>query len=196
MGVDCFMLQGVELMIDFEGNPMVSNMYRCCAPPKQAQGGAALLVSLIMLLLMTVIGVATMNTTILESKMAGNVQSEVLAFNNAESSLRFAETDVQQNIVDTAGVFDFSADDGYYDNPVNLSTFNWDTDDFEVVGNDRYIVEYMGPRTLTGNSAAMDQTGGTSGSTIYVFQITARSQDNVSGSTQMLRSTYATLRGP
>ena len=74
---------------------------------RHAQGGAALVVSLIMLSLMTAIGVAAMDTTILESKMAGNMQAEIDAFNNAESGLRRAENTIRDEVDDPIPV-DFS----------------------------------------------------------------------------------------
>ena len=52
------------------------------------QSGAVLVVSLIFLLVLTVIGVAAMQNTSLEEKMAGNVKDRNLAFQNAESARR------------------------------------------------------------------------------------------------------------
>ncbi|XSG85098.1 MAG: pilus assembly PilX family protein [Methylohalobius sp. ZOD2] len=58
------------------------------------QRGAALVISLLMLLVMTVIGVAAMQTNLLEEKMAGNFRDMNLAFQSAEAALRDAETDI------------------------------------------------------------------------------------------------------
>ncbi|GAB4355912.1 MAG: PilX N-terminal domain-containing pilus assembly protein [Methylohalobius crimeensis] len=59
------------------------------------QRGAALIVSLLMLLVMTVIGVAAMQTNLLEEKMAGNFRDVNLAFQAAEAALRDAEADIR-----------------------------------------------------------------------------------------------------
>lgn len=59
---------------------------------KHKQSGAALLISLIMLLLLTILGVATLRTTTIEEKMAGNLRDKDLAFQAAESAIREAET--------------------------------------------------------------------------------------------------------
>ncbi|MBN2700612.1 MAG: hypothetical protein JXR29_04080 [Methylothermaceae bacterium] len=58
------------------------------------QRGAALVISLLMLLVMTVIGVAAMQTNLLEEKMAGNFRDMNLAFQAAEAALRDAESDI------------------------------------------------------------------------------------------------------
>ena len=60
--------------------------------PIHNQNGGALIVSLVMLLVMTVIGVAAMQTTSLEEKMAGNARDRDLAFQAAETALRAGET--------------------------------------------------------------------------------------------------------
>jgi type IV pilus assembly protein PilX len=56
------------------------------------QKGVVLAVSLIMLLIMVVIGLASMQSTTLEEKMAGNYRDQNLSFQAAESALREGET--------------------------------------------------------------------------------------------------------
>ncbi len=56
------------------------------------QSGAALMVSLMILLVLTLIGVTSMSSTILEEKMAGGVRNQNLAFQSAEAALRDGET--------------------------------------------------------------------------------------------------------
>jgi len=65
----------------------------------QRQVGAALMVSLMILLVLTLVGIASMSTTILEEKMAGGVRNQNLAFQAAEAALRAGETWIkaQQN---------------------------------------------------------------------------------------------------
>ena len=62
------------------------------------QTGAALVTSLIMLMIMTLISVPSIETTIIEEKMAGNMQEEDLAFQAAESALRDAEQYLIENV--------------------------------------------------------------------------------------------------
>ncbi len=58
------------------------------------QGGMVLATGLIFLLLMTMIGVASIQTTSLDERMAGNLRDRNLAFQSAESALRDGEDNV------------------------------------------------------------------------------------------------------
>lgn len=55
------------------------------------ESGAALITSLIFMSILTVLGMTTLGTSILESRMAGNARDRVLAFQAAEMGLRDAE---------------------------------------------------------------------------------------------------------
>jgi type IV pilus assembly protein PilX len=59
--------------------------------PTRLQRGMALIVSLVLLLSMTLLALAAMQNTSLEERMAGNVRSENIALQAAESALRAAE---------------------------------------------------------------------------------------------------------
>ena len=63
----------------------------------QSQQGAALIVGLIMLLLMTILGVTSMSSSIMEEKMAGNSRDRAIAFQAAESALRAAEREIENS---------------------------------------------------------------------------------------------------
>lgn len=63
----------------------------------RGEAGAALVMSLVILLILTIIGIAAMNTSSFEERMAGNVQESTLAFEAAESGVNQALT--------TAGAF-------------------------------------------------------------------------------------------
>jgi len=58
---------------------------------RQRQNGAALVVALIMLLVMTVLGLAAMQMTRMQERMAGNSRDLNLAFQGAEAGLRDSE---------------------------------------------------------------------------------------------------------
>ncbi len=55
------------------------------------QNGAALVVSLILLLGLTLIGLSSMSSSIMQEKMASNYRQEDLAFQSATSALRWGE---------------------------------------------------------------------------------------------------------
>jgi type IV pilus assembly protein PilX len=61
-------------------------------PGRRAQSGAILIFCLVFLLILTTMGVASMESTILEERMAGNMQDHTAAFQAAESSLQAAES--------------------------------------------------------------------------------------------------------
>ena len=75
-------------------------------PPTQAmrsQRGAILIISLVILLVMTIIGVAAMQSTVLEEKMAGSLRDKSIAFQAAEAALRDAETTISSGSAPTVG---------------------------------------------------------------------------------------------
>lgn len=73
-------------------------MTQPCRPLKR-QAGVVLVISLIMLLLLTLIGISSMQTVIIEERMAGNMGDRNLAFQAAESALRHAEKFIKDNNV-------------------------------------------------------------------------------------------------
>lgn len=62
------------------------------------QRGAVLLVSMIMLLVLTLIGVAGMQTSTFQERMAGNLQDYQLAFEAAEEALRAGEAQLSTQL--------------------------------------------------------------------------------------------------
>lgn len=64
----------------------------------QRQRGAALFVGLMLLILLALIGIAGMQTSTLQERMAGNYRTQVLAFQNAETELRRAEREILRTV--------------------------------------------------------------------------------------------------
>lgn len=62
--------------------------------PARRQAGSALIIALVFLLVMTLLGVASMQTTTLQERMAANAQDRVLAFQAAEAALRDGEAHI------------------------------------------------------------------------------------------------------
>jgi len=58
----------------------------------QRQEGAVLIFCLVFLLVLTMMGVASMESAVLEERMAGNMQDQNAAFQASEASLQFGET--------------------------------------------------------------------------------------------------------
>ena len=55
------------------------------------QQGSVLIISLLLLIVTTLLGLSSMNNTIMEEKMAGNLRQQNLALQSSESTLREAE---------------------------------------------------------------------------------------------------------
>ena len=87
------------------------------------QHGSALIISLLILLVMTIIGISAMSGSTLEEKMAASDRNQKAVFQNAENSLKAAETALLQadynNVVRLAMVNNttgyYTQDDGRFD---------------------------------------------------------------------------------
>ena len=92
-------------------------MNRVCkiviAPCGTPETGAALFVCLVFLLIMTIVGLAGMQNTSLQEKMAGHLRDSDLAFQAAESALKAGEASLANSI---PAFVCTSATDGYYVN--------------------------------------------------------------------------------
>lgn len=94
------------------------------------QNGAVLVVGLIMLLIMTLLGITTMHTSVIEEHMSGNLRDKQLAFQAAESCVRDAEQFIE-SIVSVAAL---DGDDGLYgeDDVEPEITDAWDDSNSQV----------------------------------------------------------------
>jgi type IV pilus assembly protein PilX len=75
---------------------MMARKRSCSA--SRAQSGMSLFPALMFLLVLSVIGVAALNSTLMQEKMVSNTKDTNLAFQAAEAGLRDAEADVIKNI--------------------------------------------------------------------------------------------------
>jgi len=63
---------------------------------EQAQKGSALMVSLFILLVMTLIGITSLNTSLLEEKMSSNTHLKTASFQDAEAAINAAIREVNK----------------------------------------------------------------------------------------------------
>jgi len=114
-------------------------------PLPNKQQGLALVVSLIMLLIMTLLAVNSMQTTVLEEKMAGNYKDRNMAFQSAEAGLRAGEDYLR----DTAAlpIFDGTTT-GLYQ-PTITGASRWDLVDWSNAGQVR---AYVGSLNTSGST--------------------------------------------
>jgi len=146
------------------------------------QQGAVLIVSLIILLVLTLIGITGMRTTVLEEKMAGNMNDQNLAFQAAEAALRDGE-DLMNTLVTnasfngTAGRLAATDTDPDWFNEATWSNTNSiaysGTLDY-VKTQPRYVLKYISAVTNTKGSLKTGGYGSHRSSTVDQFRVTAR----------------------
>ena len=101
------------------------------------QRGATLIVSMIFLLVLSIIGLAGMEVTGLEEKMAGNMRDRGMAFQSAEAALLDGEDYLESIVVLPA----FDGTDGLYSIPTNGDK-NWEIVDWT---SSAAVRSYSGP---------------------------------------------------
>jgi type IV pilus assembly protein PilX len=151
-------------------------------PGPSRQQGISILVALVMLLVLTLLGVSSMNTSIVELKMATSAQQQGIALNRAEELLRVGENNVTAILTNPAA-YDFAAaGDGYYisADDINVRTFDWPTAGLvsikpEANVDDSYVVEYLGAKPIPGESVKIATDGRIIGGAVHTFRITTRS---------------------
>lgn len=171
------------------------------APRKQQ--GVVLVVALILLLILTLLGLASVQSTSLQEKMAGNQRQQQLAFEAAEAALRQGELSLAG--LATLPPFDGSTL-GYYANSTDSSgntlaagtdwsTWNW-TKAIPYSGNlsigggssskaSYYIEQY---KYVAAAGQTLDASAPIPGAQLYA--ITARGRSPDLKSTVILQSTY------
>jgi len=166
-----------------------------------AQQGVSLIVAMIMLIVLTLIGVSSMNTAVVELKMAGSMQQQGIALNRADEMLRVGEDNVQ-TIADTAGSFDFGTKgDGYYvvSDDIDVFDIDWAAQGLTAIpganANDTYVVEYIGEKKVTGESGSEGGGLGVAGSKVYTYRITSRSATG-KNAVRLVQSIYVTANPP
>lgn len=170
----------------------------------QQQNGAVLAVSLMILIVLTLIGVSSINGSILDLVMSGNTQNRVRALNNAETTMLIAQKEVTGNgsITVTGGVLSCDAVlTGLYHDAngacagvvtptfIDPSSLDWDGTD-SIAGidaNNRYTLEAMGIQTSAECSGDVEDTDCTS--KFAVYRITSRSED-IRGTVRMVQAIW------
>lgn len=100
------------------------------------QHGAALMVCLIILVLVTLMGLTTMRTSVLQEKMSGASSDKTLALQAAELGLRDAERRIRDSLTSTSG---FAANCAASlclpaDGTMKSDTINWNTAPLALYG--------------------------------------------------------------
>jgi len=162
------------------------------------QHGAALIMSLVILVILTLLGIASMNTANLQLLMTGNAQYQTVALSRAEQVIREAEAVVDAIVPGVTPAIT----DGYHDittiSEVDLSTFTWpdnQTGDSTLVANSKYIIEYSGNKKLPSTTFKFINGKPIIGDKVSVYRITARTLAT-RGAVRLVQSIYVTLNSP
>jgi Tfp pilus assembly protein PilX len=174
------------------------------------QRGATLVIALLVLVLIMMIGITAVSTSDTQFKLAGNLQFEDSALNNAETAVTAAE-----NWLSTGTNF---SDAGFtvYDNdkpqllPIGRLaalaspdndplTMTWDaTNSLAVIGNtrQRYFIEQMSRNNkLQGSSQVVGGRTSSGCNQVNTYQITGRGT-SARGATKFVQSFYSVLNCP
>lgn len=99
-------------------------------PSMKKQSGATLFIGLMFLLLLTIIGLSSSNTAIMQERMAGNVADSNIAFQEAERTLREIEDRLTQYVMGGSGGLGYVPptweETGLNRNDCTMSGYNWD----------------------------------------------------------------------
>ena len=162
------------------------------------QRGAVLIISLIMLLVLTIIGVTSMRTTVLEEKMAGNMNDKNLAFQAAEAALRDGEALVNSLVATssfngTAGrLGSGDADPDFFASATwsNTNSIAYSGTLNYVGAQPRYIVKFV--KQIEGDSGSLKVGGygNDRASTVSNFRVTARGTGKSADSSAILQAYY------
>lgn len=157
--------------------------------------GATLIISMIFLLILSIIGLAGMDVTSLEEKMAGNMRDRNMAFQSAEAALRDGEDYLESIVVLPA----FDGNNGLYALPTD-GTKRWETVSWanpsdvrsysgagfgELAGSSAYIVE-----DLAAAASSDSLEVGTPADTKRFYRVTGRAVGLTSSSEVIVQSVY------
>jgi len=171
-------------------------------PGQHRQKGVSILVALVMLLVLTLIGVSSMNSSIVELKMATSMQQQGIALNRAEEMLRVGETNID-TIITNPAAYDFAAaGDGYYvsADDITVRAIDWPTQGLvsikpDATVDDTYVVEYLGAKPIPGESVKIATDGRIIGGAVHTFRITTRSVAG-KGAVRLVQSIYVSEDAP
>lgn len=196
--------------------------YRPYSNRKASQSGSTLIISMIILILLMMLGVTAMKTSDTQFQLAGNLQFEDSAMNNAEIAVNFAETAMTNGTVIplpsgaiASGKVPNAAfttlpyvpsngptADGLY--PINANidpfTLNWtgtggngNDMSITVANGQNYIVELMSQGAqLQGSGATIGGRASAGCNTVNTYRITARGT-SARGAIKFVQSFYSVL---
>lgn len=162
-----------------------------------------LVVSLLFLLILTMLGIASMRTTTLEEKMAGNMRDRGVALQAAESGIRDGETLIE-SLTSTAAFTGTSGLYGEYQDPPDpFDSATWTSDTTSRAGTalsgissaPRYFIRYNGIVKMDTSSLKIKNYGQSTPGDVATFEITSRGTGIAGGSTAATEAMVRTFYG-
>jgi Tfp pilus assembly protein PilX len=170
------------------------------------QSGSALVISLIILIIVMLMGVMAMTTSDTQYKMAGNLQFQDVAMNNAESAITNAETWLSTGPNFSSGGFTTYTTATPYLYPsvtvIDPLTMTWlDSNSIQVTDpvtsiqnpSQRYLIQLMSTNNvLIGSSAGGGGRNSSACNKVNTYRIFARGT-SVRGAAKIIESYYSVL---
>lgn len=161
---------------------------------RASQRGATLIVALVLLLVMTIIGIAAVQSSILQGFMSSSQTQQTRVLAASENVLLSGEWEVEdivwQGVQNKPGRLD------YYINLDNDPSAEFPASEIGANWPNPVVIEYMGEFLIPGESAAMG--GGLEDSFIHIFRVSARETrpEEERGGERIVQSLYVTLVAP
>lgn len=169
--------------------------------PPTRQCGATLVIALLVLVLIMMLGIAAVNTSDTQFKLAGNLQFEDSAMNNAETAVAAAESwlatgtnhaNAGFTTANAANTPQLVPSTGM---PSPLSMTWGDANSLAVAGNtsQRYFIQLLSVgNTLQGSSQVVGGRKNTVCNKVNTYQVTARGA-SARGATKFVQTYYSVL---
>jgi len=165
----------------------------------RGQAGMVLVASMIILVALTVLGLATMQSSRTEISMAGNQRELGITFNAAEAGLSAAENYIDNSVSTTIyndplqGLYNrLDIDPDYRDPATWAASQNASISLTNVIEEPKFIIKYLGDRSQ--NEVAAVNIGGYGSSqpgiTVSNFRITARAVGQTGRASRQLQAYY------
>jgi Tfp pilus assembly protein PilX len=179
------------------------NSIQYFTPNKNRQHGTSLFIALVLLIALTLIGVSSMSTAVIELKMANNSKQQSTSFNQSDELLTIAEQEIATIINNVKNgstasnpFLSLNPTDGYYLthelNQVDTNQLNWSLLNKNNGPGGNFIIEFLGKRVLPGESN--DDNADNLGDQFYAFRISARSETGKA--VRLMQSIYVTNSPP
>ena len=177
------------------------------------QSGSTLIISLIILILLMLLGVTAMKTSDTQFQLAGNLQFEDSAMNNAEAAVNAAETAMKNGTIAAGATQNAGFTTAYVsangpvtaglyplNSGINPFTLNWtgtggngNTYSIPGAGSQDYIIELMSSNNrLVGSSQVTGSRSSSGCNQVNTYRITARGT-SARGATKFIQSFYSVL---